>query len=737
MTLQKKTFFAIAITLLTMVVVLHWVSRSIVLRSFEEMEKKEAAQNVQRVLSAISDRLQALKASNKDWAEWDDPHLFMQGKNPEFIAANVQENTSFLNLRVNVMAFVHPPGNIEFMKNVDLEADQEIPVPESFKKYIAGHPFMYGHKKVGDNRAGFISLPEGLYLASSQAIVSSAREGPVAGAVIFARNFNTREIQNLSKATLYALTAYAIGDPESPLDFQAIVPFFKGQDVLVRTLDSRTIAGYALLKDIEGKPVYVLRADTPREEYAQGIATTTYFMWILIFSTVLFGVVIILFIRRIVLGRLARLHGEVGQIAASGEASKRVTVAGKDELAGLAAAMNAMLEALERSRMELLKSQERLREAQRMETVGKLAGGIAHDFNNLMTVVSGYADVLLNSLTPGDARRKDIGEILKASERAAKLTSQLLAFSRRQLVQASVVSPADIIFSKEEMWKQLCGEAVELLILPAQVPGRIKVDPGQFEEALTNLILNACEAMPKGGKIVIETANVDLDENYTENHQERVASGSYVMVAVTDSGHGFNEEIQAHLFEPFFTTKDKSKSAGLGLATTYGIVKQSGGYIFIYSELGHGTTAKIYLPRVQDKNFAPVAKDGQLPRGTETILLAEDEPMVRNLTARVLREQGYHLLEAATGLDALTLAAEFGQNRIDLLLTDVVMPKMGGKELADRLKAARPGIKVLFASGYTDEAIVRQGILDRAIPFIQKPFSPKALMRKVREVLDQ
>ncbi|MGH6628324.1 MAG: ATP-binding protein, partial [Burkholderiales bacterium] len=453
--------------------------------------------------------------------------------------------------------------------------------------------------------------------------------------------------------------------------------------------------------------------------------------------TALFGGVIILFMRWFVLRRLAKLHDDVGQVAQSGEASRRVRVAGKDELAGLASSVNDMLEALERSQAELLKSQERLREAHRMETVGKLAGGIAHDFNNLMTVISGYAEVLSNSLSPGDAKRNDIGEILKASERATKLTSQLLAFSRRQIVQVETVNVTDVVLAKEELWKQLAGESIELVILPAKAPGRVKVDPGQLEEAVTNLILNACEAMPKGGKIVIETANVDLDSNYTERHQERVASGSYVMVAVTDSGHGISEEILPHLFEPFFTTKEKSKGAGLGLATTYGIVKQAGGYIFIYSESGHGTTAKLYLPRIEEKAASAVSKDGVLPRGTETILLAEDEPMVRNLSARVLKEQGYHLLEAVTGLDALSIAAEFGQSRIDLLLTDVVMPKMGGKELADRLKAIRPEMKVLFASGYTDEAIVRQGILDRSIPFIQKPFSPKALVRKVREVLDQ
>jgi signal transduction histidine kinase/CheY-like chemotaxis protein len=737
MTLQRKTFYTIGITLLVLVLALDAVSRLVVLRSFVELERAEAAQNVQRVLSAISDNLGSLKSSNKDWAEWDDPHLFMQGKNPEFIETNVRESTSFLNLRVGIMSFVQPSGEITFIKQVDLETGEEVPVPEVFTKYITEHSFLYNHKAVGANVAGFVAIPSGFYLISSQAIVSSAREGPIAGAVIFARKFDSREIQHLSKSTLYALSVRPVGDPKNPADFQKAVPLLAGRDVVVRPLDSQVIAGYVLLKDVEGKPVYILRADTPRTVYAQGLATVAYFKGMLLAVTLLFGLMIILFIRTLVLRRITHLNEEMSRIAATGEASKRVSVIGKDELAGLSRAVNNMLGALERSRAELMKNQEKLREAQRMETVGKLAGGVAHDFNNLMTVISGYAEVLVSSLSPEDPARKDVGEILKASQRATKLTAQLLAFSRRQLMQAEVVSPIEVIRAKEEMWKQLAGESIELSILPPGEAGRVKVDAGQFEEALTNLILNACEAMPKGGRIVIETANVDLDENYSERHQERVASGSYVMVAVTDSGCGFSEELRPHLFEPFFTTKDKSKNAGLGLATAYGIVKQAGGYIFIYSEPGQGTTAKIYLPRVPERTPAAAAKNGEPPRGTETILLAEDEPMVRSLSARVLKEHGYHLLEAADGLDALKVATEFGQSRIDLLLTDVVMPKMGGKELADKLKTDRPGLKILFASGYTDEAIVRQGILDKSIPFIQKPFSPKLLVKKVREVLDQ
>ncbi len=381
--------------------------------------------------------------------------------------------------------------------------------------------------------------------------------------------------------------------------------------------------------------------------------------------------------------------------------------------------------------------EEQLRQSQRIEAVGQLAGGIAHDFNNLLTVIKGYSELLLIKLKEGDPIKGNIEEIHRASLRAADLTRQLLAFSRRQILEFKVLDLNSILPDLDKMLHRLIGEDIELVFLLSGHLGKIKSDAGQIEQVILNLAVNARDAMPSGGKLTIETANVELDETYARTHIG-VKPGRYVMLSVSDTGVGMTPEVKEHIFEPFFTTKEKGKGTGLGLSTVYGIVKQSEGEIWVYSEPGHGTTFKIYLPRVEEEATAlPHGDDkGPLPRGSETILLVEDEPSVRGLAVQILRENGYRLLEAANGNEALRMAQEYA-GEIHLLLTDVVMPQMGGKELANRLKTLRPGMKVLFTSGYTDDAIVHHGVLNSGIDFLQKPFSPETLAQKVREILDK
>jgi PAS domain S-box-containing protein len=379
-----------------------------------------------------------------------------------------------------------------------------------------------------------------------------------------------------------------------------------------------------------------------------------------------------------------------------------------------------------------------LRWSQKMETVGRLAGGVAHDFNNLLTTITGYAELAMMGFHPSDHVHNDLREILKASERAAKLTQQFLAFSRRQRIEPKVVNLNGIVLDSEKMLSRIIGEDIEVTTAFTEDLVPVMVDPGQIEQVIVNLCVNARDAMPDGGKLTIETANVTLDEAYARRRLT-VTPGDYVMLAVSDTGIGMTKEVKQHLFEPFFTTKELGKGTGLGLATCYGIVKQSGGNIWVYSEKGQGTTFKIYLPRVDRKAETLPRRDevGYLPGGTETVLLVEDEPSVRDIAARILREQGYRVLEAATGEEAVRFAKEKGDEQIRLLVTDLVMPEMGGRELADRLMAVYSDIKVLFFSGYTDEAVVRHGMLDTGAAFLQKPFSPAALTRKVRELLDR
>ena len=378
-----------------------------------------------------------------------------------------------------------------------------------------------------------------------------------------------------------------------------------------------------------------------------------------------------------------------------------------------------------------------LMQSQRLESVGRLAGGVAHDFNNLLTAIMGNTDLARDSLPAGHPARADLDEVTKSSERAAELTRQLLTFARMQIIEPHVIDLNQLILDMDKLLRRLIGAHIELIVRTAPNLWLVRADHGQIEQVVVNLAVNARDAMPAGGTLTIETHNVQLDHDYTHRHIS-VSPGRYVMLAISDTGTGMNEETQAQIFEPFFTTKAPGRGTGLGLATCYGIVKQHGGSIWPYSEPGHGSTFKIYLPQIE----APVDRfplrpnTDELPRGIETVLLAEDEPSVRMLAARVLRAQGYTVVEAENGNAALQLARAWAGAPLDLLLTDVVMPHMSGKLLAGHIQTLFPASAVLFISGYTDNAIMHHSQLDPGIIFLQKPFSPAALARKVREVLD-
>jgi CheY-like chemotaxis protein len=369
-----------------------------------------------------------------------------------------------------------------------------------------------------------------------------------------------------------------------------------------------------------------------------------------------------------------------------------------------------------------------------METIGRLAGGIAHDFNNILTVINGNAEMSLMFSDIGDASREAFEEIRKSGERAAALTRQLLAFSRKQIVEPQVIYPNALLLNMDKMLRRLIGEHIELITIPAETLRTIWADPGQIEQVLTNLVVNARDAMPEGGKVTIETRNVQLDEEYAKTHPE-TSPGDYIMFAVTDTGIGMDEETRSHIFEPFFTTKPKGSGTGLGLSTCYGIVKQNKGGIWVYSEPGKGTSVKVYFPVYENAAISGgSSRTADLPRGTETILVVEDDPGIRNLVTRLLQKTGYRVRVASNGSEALPII-DGSPDVIHLLITDVVMPLMGGKELADYVSEERPDIKILFMSGYTDDSIVHHGILEEGIKFIQKPFTPGDFLRKVRETL--
>jgi PAS domain S-box-containing protein len=379
--------------------------------------------------------------------------------------------------------------------------------------------------------------------------------------------------------------------------------------------------------------------------------------------------------------------------------------------------------------------EEQFRQAQKMEAIGRLAGGVAHDFNNLLTIINGYGELVLETLPAGDPTRELIREIVSAGERAAGLTRQLLAFSRKAIVEPKVLNLRAVVADVERMLRRIVGEDIQLAVKADPEAGAVRADPGQVEQVILNLVVNARDAMPTGGKLTIEVRDAELDETYTRDHPD-IQPGPYVLLAVTDTGCGMDTATITRIFEPFFSTKGEH-GTGLGLATVHGIVKQSGGHVAVYSEVGHGTTFKVYLPRVEKTRTASGSRPGLsvMPRGSETILLVEDEDGVRALTRHVLRSCGYTVLEARDGGEAVRLAGGH-RGRIDLLVTDVVMPRMGGREVAQRTAGLHPRMRVLFLSGYTDDAVVRHGILEAEVAFLQKPFTPASLAQKVREVLD-
>jgi nitrogen-specific signal transduction histidine kinase/CheY-like chemotaxis protein len=383
---------------------------------------------------------------------------------------------------------------------------------------------------------------------------------------------------------------------------------------------------------------------------------------------------------------------------------------------------------------KLLENQ--LQQSRRMEAVGRLAGGIAHDFNNLLTIIKGYAELAMQRTGVQQDLRADITQIENAAERASTLIRQLLAFSRRQVLQPKIIDLNAIVLGLDKLLGRLMGEHIEMVTLCGANVGNVKADPAQIEQVIMNLVVNARDAMPKGGRLTVETANVELDSMYARDHVS-VKPGAYVMLAVSDTGMGMSPETVAHIFEPFFTTKESGQGTGLGLSTVYGIVKQSGGYIWVYSEPGKGTTFKVYLPRVSEaveekrKQAEPLAEYN----GKETILLVEDEEAVRELASLILNAKGYLVLSAPSAQEAEHFSATH-RGEIHLLLTDIMMPGASGHELAKRITARHPRTRILYMSGYTDNVLALEGVLEAGVSFLQKPFTPGALAKKVREVLD-
>ncbi len=849
MSLRRRILILGTIALIGLLGSLYATARSIFLNSILALEQREAQQHAALVLQALSDDLGTLNATAGDYAGWDDTYAFIQDRNDSYVRSNLVDAT-FVQNRLNLIMLVDPSGSLVYGQGYDLQARKGEPVPEELRPGSAAYARLLQHAGPESRISGLVLLADGPMLVSSWPILTSAFEGPVRGALIMGRSLDTAEIGRLSTSTCLPLSVQWLDDPQLP---PAVVAhrFTPDVPILARPLDGLTIASYAMVQDLFGRPALLLRADMPREIYLRGLATIYALIAVLLFLGIAFGVTGLGFLDRAVLRPLANLSDGVNRISVSGDLSTRVPASGNDELARLSRAINALLKATQDSAQALQESEGRLRtiidsaqvglviidaethliadanrialemlgatpeetvgsschklicpakegccpvtdlgqpvsnaervllradgqllpvvmtavpvllggrrcllesfidiserkrlegqllRAQKMETVGRLAGGIAHDFNNLLTAITGYANLARGALPDDSPAREDLEQVIKATARAANLTRQLLTFSRRQMIAPQAINLNELILDMDRLLRRLIGEDIELVTIPGAELSTVRADPGQMEQVLVNLVVNARDAMPGGGKLTIETANVSIDQEHMRRHID-ATPGAFVMLAVTDTGTGMTDEVKAHLFEPFFTTKEPGKGTGLGLATVYGIVKQHHGTIWVYSEPGQGTTVKVYLPRAEERppEIAPADEDPAGLAQGRTVLLVEDDTAVRELAARTLRRMGYTVFEAASGPEALDLAARLADRPIHLLLTDIVMPQMGGQEVSRRLRATRPGLKALFISGYADQAVVQNGILDEGTAFLQKPFTVAALARKVRQVLE-
>ncbi len=511
------------------------------------------------------------------------------------------------------------------------------------------------------------------------------------------------------------------------------------------------------------------KANYEKEELSQTLARTKNYIasgartiLILSLANIFLSILIGLFITRSISNPIKILRNSADEIS-KGNFDIKVDIKSSDEIGQLTNSFNIMAEDLrihhshldrlikgrtaelrnanEKLQQEIngrKRMEEQFRQAQKLESVGRLAGGVAHDFNNLLTTIIGYSELISAEKDLDDTTKEGVQEIRNAGVRAAALTQQLLAFSRKQVLQPRVIDLNSLITKLGKMLRRLIGEDIDLITELDSNLGHIKADPGQVEQVIMNLVVNARDAMPDGGRIIIETQGLYLDESYHQQHPQ-VTPGDYVLLAVSDTGHGMDEETRNHIFEPFYTTKGVGEGTGLGLSTVYGIVKQSGGFIWVYSEPEQGTTFKIYLPRLTatKKQQESLSEKQDPVGGAETVLLVEDEESLRKLASKILKKHGYCVIEATDGRNALEIVNKKDHPEIDLLVTDVIMPKMGGKELSEKLFEEYPELKVLYICGYTDNAIAHHGVLDEGVSLLQKPFSPQSLAEKVREALDQ
>lgn len=742
MTVRRKTLIALGSSVLVLTLATIALSRWALNREAQRAETELAKREAKRASTALAYELARLDTTAQDYASWDDTYAFVQKFDQAYVDSNFVA-TTFTNNRFSLALIINRNGETVFAKHVDPATGENSPVPESLAKHECLHGLL---RKVADTEegvSGLLELPEGLYLVATKPVLTSEYVGPAQGALLFATLLDEAETGVMSKVTGLSLAILPL-DPENAVGAE-ILRLSTGNEAMeghVHVLSDQKIAADILLRDICGDPVSALRVTMPRSLRAEVMLLLRFVLWSIVSISVVLGLVVTVFLDRVFLERLSRLRAFIDDLRSSNRLDSRVEVSGTDELSAFASHLNGMLDKLEedvarreREERERKNLEEQFRHAQKMEAIGQLAGGVAHDFNNLLQVILGHLDLMQRAPGLGHITHADIAAIREAAEKAADLTRQLLAFSRRQIIQPERLDLNEVILDVLKMVRRVIGEHIEPCFIPGQHLGTIQADRGQLAQILMNLCVNARDAMPGGGRLTIETQAVQLDNDHAERFSGAVP-GPYVRLSVADTGQGMDDETKAHIFEPFFTTKELGRGTGLGLATVYGIVKQHGGFIEVESRKEMGATFHIYLPVVEGppekREHKPVQ---QAAGGTETILVAEDEEPVLNLTTRILRGAGYTVLTANDGEEALRIF-ERNAATVDLALLDVIMPSMNGREVMERIQAIDGHTRFLFCSGYSEDTIDKDFVIEKGVRLVPKPYARTELLRAVRETLD-
>ena len=769
MTLRNKTLMMIGVTLAGLIVIQFVTSRIILLRGFRELEEKHVRQNVDRALRALSHEIAGIQTIAHDWAAWDDTYTFIADANDDYVKSNLVDET-FTDMRLSLMLFIDTSGKAVFAKAFDFKNEEEVPVPQAIQKQLSASSPLVHHTNTDSSLAGIILNPGGAMLIVSEPIVTSEEEGPIRGALIMARHLDDSEIKNVAETTQLSLNMYRLDDPQTPSDVQVARSSLSDQTpIALYPLSVESIAGYALIKDIYGKPILVLKVDIPREIYQKGEATISYFLLSLAVVGLVFGVVIILLLEKQVLSRVTHLGKTVTSIGLSSDLSMRVSMTGKDELSGLANEVNRMLKALqeseesirrahddlekqvqertaeltianerlkqqveerERAEEEKKKLQSQLQHAKKMEAIGTLAGGIAYDFNNLLMGIHGNVSLMQKDV---DFSRfyERLKSIEKLVESGVMLTSQLLGYARKGRYEVEPLDLNQLVKDTSETFGRTKKEIAIHRKLSDDLFA-IEADSEQMEQVLLNLFVNAADAMPHGGDLFLKTVNVTHEDISSKLYEPK--HGDYALLTVTDTGTGMDKETMERIFDPFFTTKEMGRGTGLGLASAYGIIKAHGGYIDVESATGQGTTFSIYLPRSEREVQKVVQTDEEIIEGMGTVLLIDDEAVILEVGRELLEAMGYRVLVARDGKEGIEVYKK-NQDEIDIVVLDIVMPHMGGGEAYDHLKEINPDVKVLLSSGFSIDGEAAE-ILERGCDgFIQKPFKMKQLSQAIREVL--